>query len=92
MTSLLAVEALSFRLRSRFGFLPGSGNLLVIILEVPLLSFTLFHETSCRCQNRRIAGRGSRTVRLRSMVTGDKGHDVYLGPGPLDGGNTLLPA
>ena len=43
----------------------------------------------CRCQNRRISGRGSRTVRLRSMVTGDKGHDVYPGSGPLYGGNTL---
>src|SRR3954467_6642501 len=28
----------------------------------------------CRCQNRWISGRGSRTVRLRSMVTGDGGH------------------
>ena len=46
----------------------------------------------CRCQNRRISGRGSRTVRLRLMVTGDWGRDVYLGSGPLDGGNTLLPA
>ena len=46
----------------------------------------------CRCQNQRISGRGSRTVRLMSMVTGDGGHDVYPGSGPLDGGNTLLPA
>ena len=27
-----------------------------------------------------------------SMVTGDKGHNVYPGSGPLDGGNTLRPA
>ena len=27
-----------------------------------------------------------------SMVTGDRGHDVYPGSGPLDGGNTLRPA
>ena len=27
----------------------------------------------CRCKNRRISGRGSRTVRLGRMVTGDKG-------------------
>ena len=46
----------------------------------------------CRCQNRRISGRGSRTVRLRRMVTGGGGHNVYPGSGPLDGGNTLLPA
>ena len=37
---------------------------------------------SCRCQNRRISGRGSRTVRLRRMVTGDKGHDVLPRFGP----------
>ena len=46
----------------------------------------------CRCQNRWISGRGSRTVHLRSMVIGDKGHDVYPGSGPPYGGNTLLPA
>ena len=47
---------------------------------------------NCRCQNRRISGRGSRTVRLGSMVTGDGGHNVYPGSGPLYAGNTLLPA
>ena len=47
---------------------------------------------SCRCQNRRILGRGSRSMRLRLMVTGNKGHNVYPGSGPLDGGKTLLPA
>ena len=46
----------------------------------------------CRCQNRRISGRGSRTVRLRLMVTGDKEHNVYPGSGPLDGGKTLRPS
>ena len=46
----------------------------------------------CRCQNRQISGRGSRTMRLRRMVIGGGGHDVYPGSGPLDGGNTLLPA
>ena len=49
-------------------------------------------KTDCRCQNRQISGRGSRTVCLRQMVTGGRGHDVYLGLGPLDGGNTLRPA
>ena len=43
----------------------------------------------CRCQNRRISGRGSRTMRLRLMVTGGGGHDVYPGSGPLYGGNTV---
>ena len=37
-------------------------------------------------------GRGSRTVRLRMMVTGGGGHNVYPGSGPLEGGNTLLPS
>ena len=36
-------------------------------------------------------GRGFRTVRLRLMVTGGGGHNVYPGSDPLDGGNTLLP-
>ena len=61
------------------------------------LIFNVFDTTviappCCRCQNRRILGRGSRTVRLGLMVTGDGGHDVYPGLGPLYGGNTLLPA
>ena len=42
VTSLLAVEALSFRLRSRLGFLLLSSNLLAVLLEVPLLPFALF--------------------------------------------------
>ena len=42
VTSLLAVEALSLRLRSRLALLPGSGNLLAILLEVPLLSLPFF--------------------------------------------------
>ena len=47
-------------------------------------------DAYCQCQNRQISGRGSRTVRLGSIVTGGRGHDVYPGSGPLDGGNTLL--
>src|SRR5215216_3718562 len=46
VTSPFVVEALSFRLRSRLGFLPGSRNLLAILLEFPLLTFALFLETS----------------------------------------------
>ena len=42
VTSPFAVEALSFRLRSRLGLLPGSSNLLSILLEVPLLPSALF--------------------------------------------------
>ena len=46
MTIPFAVEALSFRLRSSFGLLHGSGNLLAILLEVPFLSLALLVETS----------------------------------------------
>ena len=46
VTSPFAVEALSFRLRSRLGLLHLSSNLLSVLLEVPLLPFDLFLETS----------------------------------------------
>ena len=46
----------------------------------------------CHCETRWISSRGSRTVRLRRMVTRGRGHDVYPGLGPLDGGNTIRPA
>src|SRR3954464_648866 len=46
VTSPFAVEELSFRLRSRLGLLPLGSNLLAILLEVPLLPFALFLETS----------------------------------------------
>ena len=31
-------------------------------------------------------------MHLRQMVIGGRGHDVYPGLGPLDGGKTLRPA
>ena len=47
VTSPFAVEALSFRLRSRLGFLLLSSKLFAVLFEVPLLlPFTLFLETS----------------------------------------------
>ena len=46
VTIPFTVEALSFRLMSRFGLLHGSGNLLAILLEVPFLSLALLLETS----------------------------------------------
>ena len=55
-------------------------------------AYVVMRFNRCRSQNWRILGRGSRTVHLRLMVTGSGGHDVYPGSGPLDGGNTLLPA
>ena len=45
-----------------------------------------------RVSTGRHRGRGSRSMRLRLMLTGSKGHNVYPGSGPLDGGKTLLPA
>ena len=44
VTSPFAVEALSLRLRSRLGLLYLSSNLLVVLLEVPLLPFALFFK------------------------------------------------
>ena len=46
VTSPFAVEALSLGLRSRLGLLHLSSNLLAVLLEVPLLPFALFLETS----------------------------------------------
>ena len=46
VTISFAVEALNFRLRSSFGLLHRSGNLLAIIFEVPFLSLAPFLETS----------------------------------------------
>ena len=46
VTISFAVEALSFRLGSSFWLLHGSGNLLVILLEVPFLSLAILLETS----------------------------------------------
>ena len=46
VTISLAVEALSFRLRSSFRLLHGSENLFAILLEVPFLSLALLLETS----------------------------------------------
>ena len=46
VTSPFEVEAFSFRLGSSFGLLPGSGNLLAILLEVPFLFLSLLLETS----------------------------------------------
>ena len=42
VTSPFAVEALSFRLRSKLGLLHLSSNLLAVLLKVPLLPFALF--------------------------------------------------
>ena len=42
VTSSFAAEALSLRLRSILGLLHLSSNLLVVLLEVPLLPFALF--------------------------------------------------
>src|SRR4051812_8331134 len=45
----------------------------------PVFTFFVlnFSPSPFRCENRRISGRGSRTVRQGRMVTGDKGHDVF---------------
>ena len=54
VTIPFAVKALGFRLRSSFGLLHGSGNLLAILLEVSSLSLALFLETSGLVDNQRL--------------------------------------
>ena len=46
VTSPFAVEALSLRLRSRLGLPHLSSNFLAVLLEVLLLPFAIFLETS----------------------------------------------
>ena len=46
VTISFAIEALNFRIRSSFGILDGSDNLLTILLEVPFLYLCHFLETS----------------------------------------------
>ena len=46
VTISFVVEALSIRFGSSFALLHGSGNFLVILLEVPFLSLALLLETS----------------------------------------------
>ena len=50
--------------------------------EISKMFGTKYLNDECRCQNRRISGRGSRTVRLGRMVTGGKGHEVLPRFGP----------
>ena len=54
VTIPFAVEALCFKLRSSFGLLHGSGNLLAILLEVPFLSLALLLETSGLVNHQRL--------------------------------------
>ena len=83
--------------RSQNGMKPSGGIFLEQTwstgLGVDVKEATRQHEVGgraqggrCRCQNRRISGRGSRSVRLRLMVIGSKGHNVYPSSGSLDGG------
>ena len=69
----------------------GKVNKGIFDIHVIDVCFTSVYS-DCRCENQRISGRGSQTMRLRLMVIGGGGHDVYQGSGPLHGGNTLLPA
>ena len=57
-------------------------DLLEIIHNDVCVPMNIEAHGGCRCQNRRISGRGSRTVRLGRMVTGGKGHEVLPRFGP----------
>ena len=49
-------------------------------------------KKDCRCQNRRISGRGSQTVCLGGWKQETRDTMFYPSSGPLDGGKTLRPA
>ena len=70
VTISFAVEALSFRLEFSFGFLHGSDNLLVILLEVPLLSLCPLLETSAYTAKEMATKSGTAldTWRIRRMA------------------------
>ena len=53
-----------------------------LLTPTEIEAFKMIELARCRCQNRRISGRGSRTVRLGRMVTGGKGHEVLPRFGP----------
>ena len=53
-----------------------------VIGRIVAHEMSLKDKEECRCQNRRILGRGSRTVRLRRMITGGRGHNVLPRFGP----------
>ena len=67
--------------RTRFATITVCDNVLSKTVQEPLVGV--------KTGGSRVGG--SRNMRLGSMVTGDRGHDVYPGSGPLYGGNTLLP-
>ena len=69
----------------RFGGLNYTANIrgdLIFDGFMPLPGAQHGHDEHCRCRNRRISGRGSRTMRLGRMVTGGRGHNVLPRFGP----------
>ena len=69
MDKVMLVESLGF-------------NLMSVSMLCDLDMVVVFGKYRCRCQNWRISGRGSRTVRLGRMVTGGREHDVLPRFGP----------
>ena len=83
---LVGFDTLTYRKDyDRSAILVGHQNpTIALSIKSSLLPYAITHLSAfgCRCQNRRISGRGSRTVRLRRMVTGGRGHDVLPRFGP----------
>ena len=63
-------------------YTPGKASVIADALSRKAYCNSLILKPYCRCQNRRISGRGSRPVRLGQMVTGGRGHDVLPRFGP----------
>ena len=58
------------------------------IAFVPMAKSYLWPTVGVKTGGSRVVG--PKQCVLGSMVTGGKGHNVYPGSGPLDGGKTLL--
>ena len=65
---------------------------MAILLKIASVRVSSIQIMQVRVQNKGKSVWKSRYDGDVSMVTGEEGHDVYPGSGPLDGGNTLLPA
>ena len=66
-------QCLAFNLGQGKTSTSSSSERLESKVLVPLM-LVLWND-DCRCQNRRISSRGSRTVSLGQMVTGGRGHE-----------------
>ena len=65
-------------------------KMLMEIDPLPMRGSLVMTVVSVKTGGSRVGG--PKQCVLGSMITGGKGHNVYPGSGPLDGGKTLRPA